>query len=120
MSDAWGGSSGIKSSAQRVPMNLIRADPENLTMAQENIRKGMGAVTTGPVVLYRRKGQRGYELGDGHHRFAEALISGASHIQAMVSPDILPPHEKGEWHPYGNPNANGNRSAMRAKVLKGG
>lgn len=72
-----------------VPMKHIRPDPKNLAEAHDNIRRGRGSVTEGPVVLYRRKGKKGYELGNGHHRFVEAQNRGETHIHATVSPDVL-------------------------------
>lgn len=78
-----------KSEPLMVPLKDIRPDQNNLAQAIDNIRRGMPAQTAGPVTLYRRKGKKGYELGDGHHRFVEAQSRGESHIQATISPDIL-------------------------------
>ncbi len=73
----------------------LLTDDRNMEEARANVARGRGSMTEGPITVYRRKGKRKLEVGNGHHRIVEALERGETEIEAIISPDILHQDERG-------------------------
>lgn len=62
-----------------VPLDMIDPDPINQQVAQDNIRRGHGSMTDGPMGVYFNRDTKRYDLADGHHRYEEKKMRGEKH-----------------------------------------
>lgn len=75
-----------QSRTERVPISSLAMTKEEISQAVDNIARGYGAQTPGPIkVVYRTEMQpERYQVVNGYHRIVEAIVRGETEIQIMI------------------------------------
>lgn len=56
---------------------------DEIVSAVDNISRGLGSITQGPLEVYHHPSEDKYELSNGYHRIIEALFRGKKEIDVI-------------------------------------